>query len=356
MKKICHMTSAHPWNDIRIFVKECQSLVSAGNEVYLVCEGINREENGVHIVGCGEKPASRRERMRGFARKVYERAVALDCDIYHLHDPELLPCGVKLKKLGKKVIFDSHEDIPGQILDKGWLPFPVRKLVSMAYKLYETNCVKQFDAVVTATPHIAELFIGRCNKVVAVNNYPKFDDIEFHDTPFDQRDSIVCYAGRISEIRGVNIMLEAMEGIDATLILAGPGDTVSNKGESIKYLGCIDHSEVNKLYGDAVVGLCILKPTPNYYYSKPIKMYEYMMAGLPFICSDFPAWKDLVQKSGAGVCVNAENVQEVRKGILELLNNRKMAQEMGQKGREWVVKNCNWDTEKKTLISLYEAM
>lgn len=222
MKRICHMTSAHPWNDIRIFVKECQSLSSAGYEVYLVCEGIDHEENGVHVVGCGEKPESRRKRMREFARKVYERAVALDCDVYHFHDPELLPYGVKLKQLGKKVIFDSHEDVPGQILDKEWLPSWVRKLVSVVYKIYETNCVKKFDAVVTATPHIADKFKGRCSKVVVINNYPKLDDIVFHDTPFEQRESIVCYAGGISEIRGEKIMVRAMENNEGTLILAGP--------------------------------------------------------------------------------------------------------------------------------------
>ena len=111
VKRVCHMTSAHDWYDDRIYLKECQSLVDAGYNVYLVAEGIDRKENGVHIVGCGEKPASRRERMRGFAKKIYERAVELDCDLYIFHDPELLPYGVKLKRLGKRVIFDSHEDV-----------------------------------------------------------------------------------------------------------------------------------------------------------------------------------------------------------------------------------------------------
>lgn len=354
--KVCHMTSAHDWNDDRIWLKECQALADAGYDVYIVSEGIDREESGVNIVGCGKKPKSRRERMRGFAKKVYERALVLDCDIYHFHDPELLPYGVKLKKLGKRVVFDSHEDVPGQILDKEWLPFPVRKLVSVAYKLYETNCVKQFDAVVTATSHIAEKFYGRCCKVTVINNYPKLNDIVFHDSSFEQRKPIICYAGGISENRGEKIMVDAMKGVEGTLILAGPHDAMSLLDGAVKYVGFIDRDKINELYGEAVMGLCILKPTPNYYYSKPIKMYEYMAAGLPFICSDFPAWKEVVKESGAGICVNAENIQEVRKAILELLNDRKMAQQMGQRGRAWVIRNCTWEQEREKLLSLYNAI
>lgn len=356
LKKVCHMTSAHYWNDDRIWLKECQALADDGYDVYLVSEGIDREEKGVHIVGCGERPKSRKERMRGFAKKIYEQALKLNCDVYHFHDPELLPYGVKLKKMGKRVIFDSHEDVPGQILDKDWLPFPVRKLVSVVYKLYETRCVKQFDAVVTATPHIAEKFKGRCSRVAVVNNYPKLDDIKYHDAPFNQREPIVCYAGGISESRGEKIMLDAMKGVSGCLILAGEHDVVSLCDGAIKYIGFVGRDEVNKLYGEAVAGLCILKPTPNYYYSKPIKMYEYMAAGLPFICSDFPSWKDVVRESGAGICVNPENIQEIQRAISLLLDDRKLAQEMGRKGREWVVQNCAWENEKNCLIELYKAL
>ena len=108
MIKVCHMTSAHEEEDIRIFRKECVSLAEAGYDVYLVERGESYEKNGVHIVGVGEIPAGRLKRMTQGAKKVYAAAKALDADIYHFHDPELLPYGLKLKKAGKKVIFDSH--------------------------------------------------------------------------------------------------------------------------------------------------------------------------------------------------------------------------------------------------------
>lgn len=221
--RICHVTSAHEQMDDRIYLKECISLVNEGYKTYIVAKGENRVINNVEIVGCGY-PKNRRDRMTGFTQKIYLRAMELDCDVYHIHDPELLPYGVKMKKAGKKVIFDSHEDVPAQILDKEWMPGPIRYLISKIYKKFETYAVGKFDAVVAATPHIAEQFAGRCSKVVVVNNYPKLDDITFHETPFTEREPIICYAGGISEIRGEKIMTEAMRNVNGTLILAGDSE------------------------------------------------------------------------------------------------------------------------------------
>lgn len=219
--KICHLTSAHSQEDIRIFHKECCSLAKAGYEVYQISCGEDYHKSGIRLIGVGSQESGRMRRMTQSANKVYRAARKLNADIYHFHDPELLPYGLKLKKTGKKVIFDSHEDIPAQIMDKAWIPVPLRKIVACVYKIYETYVVKQLDAVVAATPHIAESFKGRCKKVVVVNNYPKLDDIKFHETPFSEREPIICYAGSINELRGEEIMIEAMKNVDGQLIIAG---------------------------------------------------------------------------------------------------------------------------------------
>jgi len=353
------MTSAHPWNDIRIFVKECQSLAKAGFDVYIVAEGMDREEKGVHVVGCGLQPSGRRERMGEFAKKVYEKALSIDCDIYHIHDPELLPYGVKLKKLGKKVIFDSHEDVSGQILDKEWIPSFFRKIIALCYKQYETYCVKKFDAVVTATPHIKDLFYGRSKNVTDINNFPKLDDIVFQEKAFEDREPIMCYAGGINEFRGEKVMLEAMEGIKGNLILAGDYDEnglCQNKPQNVSYVGLLSREGINELYGKAIAGLVLLKPTPNYYWSRPIKMYEYMAAGLPVICSDFPLWRELLEETGAGICVPIDDKNKVREAINFVISNRKKAQQIGLNGRRCVLEKYNWENEEKKLIQLYQEL
>ena len=230
--KICHLTSAHPQEDIRIFQKECVSLARRGYETYQISCGDTYDKNGVHLIGVGAPERGRAGRMLRVTRRIYEAALRLDADVYHFHDPELLPCGVRLKRRGKKVIFDSHEDVAAQIRDKGWIPAPLRALASRLYRVYETYAVRRFDAVVAATPHIGETFSGRARRVVVVNNYPMLDDVRFQDRPFEERDRAVCYAGGISEVRGEKVMVEAMRDVNAVLRLAG-----NHKKETVGSMG-----------------------------------------------------------------------------------------------------------------------
>lgn len=359
MHKICHFTSAHNCDDVRIFLKESCSLAQEGNEVYLVAEGADHQINGVNIVGCGNKPEERKARFLDFTKKIYRKALELDCDVYHFHDPELLPYGIKLKNAGKKVIFDSHEDVPAQIMSKYWIPASLRWGVSKLYKAYESYAVAKFDAVITATPAIAKKFEGRAKKVVVINNYPRLDDIVFQTKPFEERPAAVCYAGGLDAIRGGKVMVEAIEDLqDMELVLAGPCDEnikgIISQGKNVKYMGQVNRKRINDMYGDSIAGLVLLHPLERYKVSKPVKMYEYMAAGLPFICSDFPSWRKLVNDTGAGICVPWNDVDAIREAICRLVNNRELAQNMGRQGRKFVKEKYNWNIEARKLLELYE--
>ena len=135
--RVCHLSSAHKNTDRRIFEAECTSLAKAGYEVYFIGRGKSRSQNGVKVIGLTREPRNRLERMIYMARAVYKKALELDCDIYHIHDPELLLYAVKLKKQGKRVIFDSHECYTQQIPEKGYLPKPLMKILGKLY-LYQT--------------------------------------------------------------------------------------------------------------------------------------------------------------------------------------------------------------------------
>src|SRR6185312_4450739 len=106
MPLVAHLTSAHPRNDTRIFLKMARSAAAAGYETVLVVADGQGEEtkDGVRILDVGGG-GGRLDRMLGATRRVLKTALQVDASLYHLHDPELLPVGLALKRRGKRVVF-----------------------------------------------------------------------------------------------------------------------------------------------------------------------------------------------------------------------------------------------------------
>ena len=363
MKKICHMTSAHPSRDIRIFYKECVTLSRAGYKVVEIAHGKEFTEQGISVRSVGSEFTSRWKRMVFASRNVYHKALEVDADVYHLHDPELLPYGLKLKKGGKHVIYDSHEDVPRQILAKTWIPKLIRKWVSRWYERYEKSVARQFDFVITATDHIKEIFEEYGCKAESVKNYPLLDDIQCNNDNYLSRHPILCYAGGITEQRGITNILKAIEDLHVEVDLAGDIENgyqeqlESMQGwKCVNYLGYLDRSGINELYNKSRVGLVVLKDTPNQGYSLPIKMFEYMAAGIPVIASKFPLWEKIINEVQCGICVDPENVLEIRSAICQLLSDDNRAKKMGERGRKAVCNIYSWNIEAEKLLDIYKRI
>ena len=364
-KKVCHVTSVHAPHDDRIFLKECRTLSRAGYETSLVAYGDSELVDGVTIYGLGQKPSSRKSRVFGGTKRIVEAAVELNADLYHLHDPELLLYVGAFKENGAKVIFDSHEDIPAQLRDKPWLPKSLRRVVSWLFGCYEASVLKRCDAVVAATSYIGSTLKSKSSIVIVVNNYPMLDDICCGDEQFSAKDAWVCYAGGISELRGERVMVDAVSGLDGIgLLIAGDvsgsgydeADRMQLRNDGINYLGLLSRGRVNDVYARSIAGLVLLLPIENYINSLPIKMFEYMAAGLPVIASDFPQWRKIVENAGCGFCVDPSNTEAIRECIVALNEDREMAEKLGKRGRELVMARYNWDGEGKKLVDLYKRL
>lgn len=351
--RVCHVTSVHDSYDVRIFLKECSTLASNGYDTYLVAPGTSRKENGVNVIGVGQKPLSRIHRILFFSKSVIKKAINLDCDIYHIHDPELLLYYNLLIKKNKVLIFDSHEDVSVQIQNKRYIPFFIRKFISFIYSKYENFVLKRFNAIVASTDYIKDKFIRINKKTISLHNYPILKEFISKDNQL-KKNNIVCYVGGISDLRGESIMIDAFKDINGQLIIAGKHNIT--KFNNVEYVGELSRREVVDLYSQSTLGLCLLKPVENYLYSKPIKMYEYMAAGIPFVCSNFPEWLKLVNETSAGICVNPLNRDEIIIAISKLLNNKELSNSMGQNGYNYVVKYCNWEKESLKLLDLYSSL
>lgn len=124
----------------------------------------------------------------------------------------------------------------------------------------------------------------------------------------------------------------------------------------IRYIGQVDREKVNELYGNSMVGMLLYQPANNHFEAQPIKMFEYMAAGLPVIASDFPLWKKIIEQNKCGICVDCQNPTEVKDAIIVLLNNPEESERMGRRGRNAIEKTYNWNTEGEKIISLYNEI
>lgn len=366
MYKVCHVTSVHPRYDIRIFQKECRSLAEAGFKVYLVVadEMKNVVVDNVHVVSTKKKYRNRKERFINGSKDVYKIARKVDADIYHIHDPELLPIALKLHKNGKKVIFDSHEFTAKQILYKPYLKKGIKNIVSKIYEIYERYVLRKLDAVIIPALYDGQdYFKGNYKRQEIINNVPIVPKDE-QSVPKDERSNSICYIGAITEERGAKVMMEAAYLADVKLILGGDfipaglkEDMQKSKAyRNVDYRGYVKGQEKEQIMQQCIGGVCLLQNNDQYQKAGNLatKVYEYMCYGLPVIVSDFPYVKEVLNEYKFGLAVNPENKKEIAKAIQYLKNHPEEVGQMGREGRRAIEEKFNWEMESKKLILLYK--
>lgn len=355
--KVAHITTVHSANDIRIYHKECKSLQEAGYEVWLITQAQENVEHSKVKYIFLPSFKGRLKRMFFLPFKAFVEAVKLKADLYHFHDPELIPIGLLLKLCGKKVIYDAHEDISAQVFNKVWIRKEFKNIISISIRLFEGLAVRCFNAVVTATPKIRDNFKNKLKLTVDINNFPLLNESIISEN--EKR--YIVYAGGISVLRGSNEILEVAGKISTKLVLCGPVSPCVDKEKLIKhpnidYQGVLSRQEMTKLISNAAAGLVLFHPVDNHIEAMPNKMFEYMQQGIPVIGSNFPMWKEILEKYDCGLCVDPLNVNEICAAIGKIINNPVAAQKMGQNGVELVKSKLNWKSESKKLINLYQEI
>lgn len=364
MLKICHLTSVHPRYDVRIFHKECTSLVKYFDVSLVVADGKGDETiTGIKIYDVGFENYGRLKRFFIVSKKIYKKAISLNCDVYHLHDPELLPVGLQLLKINKKIIYDVHEDLPRTILHKPYINFIIRPLVSRCIEFYENFASKKFSTIITATPFIKKRFVKINKNTIDINNFPIITEYD-GNTNWKEKNSEVCYVGIISHIRGLEYIIEAVGECEIKLNLAGEfennafKENLSNKKawKKVLYHGKVGRDKVKDILSKSKAGLVTFLPLPNHINAQPNKIFEYMSASIPVICSDFPLWKEIVEGNRCGICVNPINPEEISGAIKYIESNDEISEEMGKNGKKAVEEKFNWKFEEQKLIGIYSAL
>jgi O-antigen/teichoic acid export membrane protein/glycosyltransferase involved in cell wall biosynthesis len=378
--RVCLITSVHPAADVRIYHKQAMTLSRAGYDVLLIAPAhlpkppVPRPSSLVPSLLPVLLPRSRPGRMVVGALRILRAALKARARIYHLHDPELLPVGLLLKMVGKTVVYDVHEDYPEQVKSKHYVPVFLRGAVSSLVGLAEKAIAARLDGVVCATDAIAANF--RHGRVVTVKNYPAkgkvemaklgLRTLEFPLSPSPLPFRLVHLSGTLIPGRGVTSMVRAMELLDDRFELVLAGRFVTPEYEAavramagfkrVRYIEPVPHEQVWGLYEECDAGLVCLLPLERYKVSLPVKMFEFMAAGLPVIASDFPLFRELVEENGCGICVDPEMPDRIASAARRLAGDTELARRMGEMGRKAVLEKYSWETEAQTLLGLYRTL
>lgn len=372
MTVIVHCTSVHPWDDTRIFHKMAVSSAAAGFDAHLVA--LDRKaatdrhfvSHGVHMhVLAASDLRGRFYRATAGALRVVRATKRISPRIIHFHDPEMIPwVGITRWGRGVKTIYDAHENLPGLVFSRDWIPSSVKPLARGLAHSLEYSASRFFDQVVAATPAIASRFTNG----LAINNYPIAGELMVA-TPdpaqWRSRPRRGIYVGNISGPRGIVPLVQA---IGASKLLDGfdlVGDLTPTSlldelrhlpgCDKITYHGKVERGEVARLMGSARFGVVTFLPHPNHVEAQPNKLFEYMSAGLPIVASDFPLWREILE--GVAEFADPGSPASVAAAIDRILSEDDAAQfRRCMTGIGRVGEKLNWTREFERLRSRYEAL
>jgi glycosyltransferase involved in cell wall biosynthesis len=366
--KICHVTSVHGWNDIRIFKKQCTSLAKHFSEVSLVApNGPTEKVNGVNVYGVEfEGIKNRRKRFLQLRKLIIQKAIEVDADIYQFHDPELLPFTNKLKKLGKKVIYDSHENVPAAILTKDWLKYNwIKKTISKTYNKYEKKTSLKCDAIISVLPEITNTFKHSLSETIY--NYPLLESTTPVVKSYTKGDVFnIVYHGGLTKQRGIKEICLAIASIkrdNIKLHLMGAWESKSFEEECVgiiedkskfKNYGVLSFEDCQELLKEMHLGLVLFHHSPNHLFSLPNKLHEYLINGMPVIMSDIPYWMD--EFSSTVEFADPHTTTAVVSKIEGVMDNYNDIQTKITEFQKVIIENQSWQAEEKKLVDFYKKV
>lgn len=361
--KIAHITSVHPQNDNRIFYKECTTLVENGFDITLIVAGAKTEFiDGINLVGYDKIESGRKQRMfKTSFIDMIKVCKTVDADMYHFHDPELIFAGLYLKLIGKKVIYDIHENNPASILSKPYIKSNIlKKLLSKMFNIVEQLAVKFFDAIITARPDISKRFNHK--NLITLRNFPILPDFsKLKKVEIKKEKPSIIFVGGMTQIRGINELIDTFEELNEyELWLLGPisEDKLKNRIEqgckNVKYFGTVEAYNVFSYIQKADIGIITFLPEPNHLNTLATKPFEYMACGKPMIMSNFDYWKDTFTDSS--LYVDPKNPKEIKATIIKLMSDKDLMDSMSKLNKKLSIEEYNWEKESQKLIKLYQGL
>lgn len=363
--KICIITTVHNGLDARIYSREARALANAGHKILIISpSGSGDSINNITFKNYKPVKIKWLRLLTNF--RYMTTGLQSRSDVFHFHDPDFILFAILIKLIsGKKVIFDVHENFSKVLMEATWLPVYVRQVFSSLYSFFEYQTSKVFDGIIAATDHIASRFDK--NRTIVIHNYPR-TCINGGKPDVKRIKNSIVFIGGLTRIRGIKEMLQAMEilrkKINAEIHVYGIFTDPVFESEIrslynfdwVQFHGFVDNKDVYNRMKSCEVGILPYLPVPNHIEAMPTKLFEYMMAGIPIACSNFPLWKDIVESHGIGMTFNPENLQEMADVLDNLLTDRNGLKKKAKACRKVFSEKYNWESEEERFLNYYQSL
>lgn len=283
--------------------------------------------------------------------------------IINAHSLTVLPLATAIKWVtGAKLIYDPHELETETNGSSGY-----RKKLE---KIVEKNLIRFADHTIVVGHHIRDWYKGAYNlvNIDVIRNIPKNPCLSLsssdvlHETFGIGHDKIIyLYLGALMRGRGIEIILDSFKlaGDPYHVVFVGFGEyeqlllEESMRAENIHFLHGVNPDKVLQITSGADVGISLIENTSlSYYYCLPNKVFEYLLAGIPFIASDFP---ELRREFGhQEFCWLIYPDKEALLEIIRSISHDQIAKRKSQALDRRM--NWSWENEKMKYKSIYNRL
>jgi len=361
---VCHVSSAHRWTDNRVHLREAATTATRHRTLLVaVDDPTTVPASGVDLVLLPRRP--RLPRMLWGSTSAVALAVRSGARVVHLHDHELAWSVPLLRALGRRVVFDAHEDLPEQVLSKTYLPVALRRAVAAVSRVV-VALASTSDHVVAATSVVARRFPAA--KTSVVHNYPRLRAEETAAVRVTARPLRAVYLGVVSEHRGSRVMAAAALHDDFPagwrIDVVGNHRPEAERGVfadaeragTVAVHGLVSPETARDMLLSARVGVVVLQATPAYRQALATKMFEYLAAGMPVVASDFPLWRELLAPHDCALFVDPERPEELARALRRYADDAELLERHARNARRAAVEVFDWAREEPVLLGVYERL
>jgi glycosyltransferase involved in cell wall biosynthesis len=268
----------------------------------------------------------------------------------------ILPCYLvsRLRKIRR--VYDAHE------LFCEMKEIVERPAIYKAWKWIEKNTVPRFPSGYTVNQPIADQFrLMYGMEYEVIRNLATLEPLEI---PV-KTERYILYQGAVNEGRSFETLIPAMKLVNARLIICGEGNfmdqaklLVARHGleKKITFTGKIAPGQLRTYTVNAWIGITLFeKDALSNYYSLANRFFDYLHAGIPQVCVDYPVYHDLNNPLPFAVLIDNLESETIAAAINQLLNNDALYNTL-QKNSLVVRQQLNWQNEEQKLVSFYNKL